>query len=110
MCFSTYGRQSSMRSERVTTEIPSEADINCAAEKIFDVIIDFRGQDLLLPKSSAFHRTSKISTNPVTHGTTYREPGPFGVRNETVTELERPTSLTFHQPMTIKLRSDIVDV
>src|SRR5258708_19687833 len=110
MCFSTYGRQSSMGSERVTTEIPSEADINCAAEKIFDVIIDFRGQDRWLPKSSAFHGTSKISTNPVTLGTTYREPGPFGVRNGTVTELERPTKLTFPHPITIKLRSAIVPV
>jgi len=94
----------------VTTEVPSEADIHCSAEKIFDVIIDFRGQDRWLTKSSAFHGTSEISMNPVTLGTTYREPGPFGVRNGTVTEFERPTKLTFHQPMTIKLHSGIVDV
>ena len=94
----------------MTTEIPSEADIHCSAEKIFDVIIDFRGQDRWLTKSSSFHGTSEISSNPVTLGTTYREPGPFGVRNGTVTEFERPTKLTFHQPMTIKLHSGIVDV
>jgi hypothetical protein len=27
------------------TEIPCEADIRCSAEKIFDLITDFRGQD-----------------------------------------------------------------
>ncbi|MGZ6308664.1 MAG: hypothetical protein ACXWP6_19605, partial [Ktedonobacterales bacterium] len=41
---------------------------------------------------------------------TYREPGPLGVRNGTVTEFERPTKLTFHQPMTIKLRLGTIDV
>ncbi len=91
-------------------EIPSGADIQCPAEKIFDVIIDFRGQDRWLTESSAFHGTSEISSNPVTLGTTYREPGPFGVRNGTVTEFEPPTKITFHQPMTIKLHSGVVDV
>jgi len=92
------------------TEIPSEADIQCSAEKIFDLIIDFRGQDRWLTKSSAYHGTGEISSNPVTLGTTYREPGPFGVRNGTVKEFERPTKITFHQPMTMKLRSGTVDV
>ena len=92
------------------TEIPSEADIRCPAEKIFDLIIDFRGQDRWLTRSSAFHGTNEISSNPVTLGTTYREPGPFGVRNGTVTEFERPTKITFHQPMTMKLHSGTVDV
>ena len=92
------------------TEIPSEADIRGPAEKIFDVIIDFRGQDRWLAPSSAFHGTSEISTNPVTLGTTYREPGPLGVRNGTVTEFERPAKVTFHQPMTLRLHSGTVDV
>jgi hypothetical protein len=92
------------------TDIPSEADIQCSAEKIFDVIIDFRGQDRWLTESSAFHGTSEISSNPVIIGTTYREPGPLGVRNGTVTEFERPTKLTFHQPMTMKLHAGTVDV
>jgi hypothetical protein len=91
-------------------EIPSDADIQCSAEKIFDLIIDFRGQDRWLPKSSAFHGTSDVSSNPVTLGTTYREPGPFGVRNGTVTEFDRPTKITFHQPMTMKLNSGIIEV
>jgi uncharacterized protein YndB with AHSA1/START domain len=91
-------------------EIPSEADIRCSAEKIFDLIIDLRGQDRWLTRSSAFRGTSEISSNPVTLGTTYREPGPIGVRNGTVTEFERPTKITFHQPMTIKLHVGTVDV
>jgi uncharacterized protein YndB with AHSA1/START domain len=91
-------------------DIPSEADIHCPAEMIFDVITDFHGQDRWLTESSAFHGTNEISSNPVTLGTTYREPGPLGVRNGTVTEFERPTKITFHQPMTIKLHSGVVDV
>jgi hypothetical protein len=87
-------------------EIPSEADIQCSAESIFDLIIDFRGQDRWLTKSSSFHGTTEISSDPVGLGTTYREPGPFGVRNGTVTELERPTKITFHQPMTMKLHAE----
>ena len=91
-------------------DIPSQADISGPAEKIFDLIIDFKGQDRWLTKSSAFHGTTEISSDPVALGTTYREPGPFGVRNGTVTEFERPAKITFHQPMTIKLHAGIVDV
>jgi uncharacterized protein YndB with AHSA1/START domain len=91
-------------------DIPSEVVIHCSAERIFDVIVDFRGQDRWLPTSSAFHGTTQVSSDPVTLGTTYREPGPFGVRNGTVTEFERPTAVTFHQPMTFKLRLGTVDL
>jgi uncharacterized protein YndB with AHSA1/START domain len=91
-------------------ELPSEAEIRCPAEKIFDLITDFKGQDRWLGKSSAFHGTDDISSNPVTVGTTYREPGPFGVRNGRVTEFERPTKITFHQPMTMKFGLGRVDV
>jgi uncharacterized protein YndB with AHSA1/START domain len=91
-------------------EMPSEADIYCSAEKVFYLITDFRGQDRWLKKSSSFRGTDEVSTNPVTLGATYREPGPFGVRNGKVIELERPTKLTFHQPMTLKLRSGTIDV
>lgn len=54
--------------------------------------------------------TTDVSSNPVTLGTTYREPGPFGVRRGTVTEFERPTEITFHQPMAMALHSGTVDV
>jgi uncharacterized protein YndB with AHSA1/START domain len=91
-------------------ELRSEADIRCPAEKIFDVITDFTGQDRWLAKSSAFHGTTPVSPGPVAVGTTYREPGPFGVRNGTVTEVERPTKVTFHQPMSMKLRAGTIDV
>jgi uncharacterized protein YndB with AHSA1/START domain len=92
------------------TEIPSEAEIRCSAEKIFDVIIDFRGQDRWLTQSSSYQGTREISSNPVNLGTTYREPGPLGVRDGTVTEFERPTKLTVHQPMTMKLHAGTVDL
>jgi uncharacterized protein YndB with AHSA1/START domain len=91
-------------------DIPSQADIKCPAEKIFDVIIDFKGQQRWLTKSSSFRGTSEISSDPVTLGTTYREPGPFGVRNGTVTEFERPVKITFHQPMMMRLHAGTVDV
>jgi uncharacterized protein YndB with AHSA1/START domain len=90
-------------------EIPSEADVQCSAETIFEVIVDFRGQDRWLTKSSVFRGTGEISSDPVTLGTTYREPGPAGVRNGTVTELERPTKLTCHQPLTMPLHAGTVD-
>jgi uncharacterized protein YndB with AHSA1/START domain len=90
--------------------LPAEADIRCPAEKIFDMITDFGGQERWLSKSSAFRGTTAISPDPVRLGTTYREPGPFGVRNGTVTEFERPTAITFRQPMTLRLGAGIVDV
>lgn len=91
-------------------DIPAEAVIHCSAEQVFDVITDFRGQDRWLAPSSAFHGTTDISSDPVTLGTTYREPGPLGVRNGTVTECERPTRISFHQPMTMILRLGTIDV
>jgi uncharacterized protein YndB with AHSA1/START domain len=91
-------------------EIRCEADISCAAEQIFDLIIDLRGQDRWLPPSSSFRGTSEISPGPVGLGTTYREVEPFGVRNGEVTEFERPTKITFHQPMMMKFRTGIIDV
>jgi hypothetical protein len=90
-------------------DIPSDADILWPAEKIFDLITDFRGQDRWLTKSSAFHGTHDISENPCVLGTTFREPGPFGVRDGTVTEFKRPAKITFHQPMTMKLHAGILD-
>jgi hypothetical protein len=60
--------------------VPCEADIACSAERIFDLIIDFRGQDRWLSRSSVFRGTVAISANPVTVGATYRESGPLGVR------------------------------
>jgi uncharacterized protein YndB with AHSA1/START domain len=94
----------------VMTDIASEADIECPAEKIFDVITAFRGQDRWLARSSAYRGTTEVSADPVTLGTTYREPGPFGVRKGTVTEFDRPAKITFHQPMTMKLHAGIIDV
>jgi uncharacterized protein YndB with AHSA1/START domain len=91
-------------------EIPAQADIGCPAETIFDLITDFKGQDRWLSKSSAFHGTAGISSDPVVLGTTYTEPGPFGVRHGTVTEFERPVKITFHQPMTMRLHAGTVDV
>ena len=91
-------------------ELPCEAEINCAAETIFDLIVDFGGQERWLGKSSAFRGTHEISSDPVVLGTTYREPGPLGVRNGTVTEYERPTGVAFHQPMTGRFHTGTIDV
>ena len=96
--------------ESITVEMPAEADIHCSAERIFDLIVDFRGQDRWLTKSSAFRGTVDVSSNPVTLGATYREPGPLGVRHGTVTEFQRPTSIVFHQPMTLRFGVGTVDV
>lgn len=95
---------------RTLIQISSEAEILCDAEAIFAVIIDFGGQDRWLTKSSAFRGTDAISENPVRLGTTYREPGPLGVRKGEVTEFDRPTSIAFHQPMTLKFGLGTIDV
>lgn len=92
------------------TELKLDADIGCPAEKVFDLITDFGGQERWLAPSSSFRGTTVISPGPVALGTTYRESEPFGVRNGTVTEFERPAKVTFHQPMTIKLHAGTIDV
>jgi uncharacterized protein YndB with AHSA1/START domain len=92
------------------TELACEADIRCSAQTIFDLIVDFRGQDRWLGKSSAFRGTRDISSDPVALGTTYREPGPFGVRHGTVIEFEPPSRVAFHQPMTGHLHTGTIDV
>lgn len=91
-------------------EIAFEVEIGCRAEQIFDLVSDLRGQDRWLGQSSAFRGTSDISANPATLGTTYREPGPLGVRNGEVVEYERPALITFHQPMTMKLHAGTIDI
>jgi uncharacterized protein YndB with AHSA1/START domain len=93
-----------------SVELPSEADIHCGAGTIFDLITDFDGQNRWLKKSSAFRGTDGPSQNPAVLGTTYHEPGPLGVRHGRVTEYERPTKITFHQPMTIRFGLGTVDI
>jgi uncharacterized protein YndB with AHSA1/START domain len=92
------------------TELKLETDIGCPAEKVFDLITDFGGQERWLAPSSSFRGTTVISPGPVALGTKYRESEPFGVRNGTVTEFERPAKVTFHQPMTIRLHAGTIDV
>jgi hypothetical protein len=41
---------------------------------------------------------------------TYVEPGPFGVRNGIVTGFERPSAISFRQPMTLRLGAGVVEV
>jgi len=92
------------------TDLELETDIACPAEQVFDLITDFGGQDRWLAQSSSFRGTTLLSPGPVALGTRYRESEPFGVRNGTVTEFERPAKVTFHQPMTIRLHAGTVDV
>jgi uncharacterized protein YndB with AHSA1/START domain len=83
-------------------ELPSEADIAAPADRIFDIITDLANQGRWLSKSSAFKGTLDVSSARAQLGTTYREPGPIGVRNGVVTDFEPPTRITFDQPMTLK--------
>ena len=94
----------------MSIDLPSEADINCPVETIFGLIVDFNRQGRWLSESSAFKGTTEVSTDPVRLGTTYREPGPLGVRNGVVTEFEPPTRITFRQPMTLKLHAGTLDI
>jgi uncharacterized protein YndB with AHSA1/START domain len=83
-------------------ELHIETDIRSTADSVFATLIDLRGYDRWLPKSSAFPGTTEVSSDPVAVGTTYVESSSAGVRRGTVTELQPPTLVTFHQPMTMK--------
>jgi uncharacterized protein YndB with AHSA1/START domain len=84
------------------TEIHLETEIRAGAESIFDAIVDLAAYDRWLPGSSAFPGITEISRGPIGVGTTYVESGPKGMRRGTITEFERPTRVTFQQPMTMQ--------
>lgn len=92
------------------TAIELAADIACPAERVFDLITDLRGYDRWLATSAHFRGTGQLSANPATLGTTYRESSPLGVRNGVVSEYERPTLVSFHQPMTVRLGLGTIDI
>jgi uncharacterized protein YndB with AHSA1/START domain len=85
-----------------TVTLVLEKDIRGSAEAVFDTIVDLRGYGRWLGSSTEYSGTAEISDDPVKAGTTYVEPSPSGVRRGTVTELDRPARVTFHQPMTLK--------
>ena len=86
------------------TEIHEETVIDAPIEEIFAAIVDFRGYDRWLVKSSVFEGITEISADPIALGTTWSERGPNGVRYGTVTEFEPPTRVIFRQPMTMTPR------
>lgn len=83
-------------------EIPLQAEVQCSAERIFEVIADLNGQDRWLDRSTVFRGTVDVSDNPVRLGSTYREPSPQGVRHGEVTEFEPPVKITFHHPLNVR--------
>jgi uncharacterized protein YndB with AHSA1/START domain len=84
------------------TDLHLEIEIESSPETVFATLVDLRGYGRWLPRSTAFPGTTEISPGPVRVGTTYVESAPSGVRRGTITELARPTRMTFHQPMTLK--------
>ena len=80
-------------------EIPLQAEVKCAAERIFEVIADLNGQDRWLARSTVFRGTVDVSDNAVRLGSTYRELSPQGVRHGEVIEFEPPVRITFHHPL-----------
>ncbi|WP_205698533.1 SRPBCC domain-containing protein [Conexibacter sp. SYSU D00693] len=83
-------------------EFTVEADVRAPAEVVFDTLVDLRGQDAWLGRSSAFRGTRDVSDHPVVVGTTYREPSPLGTRVGRVAELDRPRRVVFDQPMRMR--------
>lgn len=83
-------------------ELRFETALTAGADEVFSLLADLRGYDRWLPRSAAFHGTSKISDGPIAAGTTYVEPGPLGTRYGVVTTFERPARLNFEQPMKLK--------
>jgi uncharacterized protein YndB with AHSA1/START domain len=85
-----------------TATVVLETDIAGSPEAVFDAITDLRGYGRWLGESGEYGGTAEISDDPVRAGTTYTEPSSSGTRHGTVTELERPARVTFHQPMTLR--------
>jgi hypothetical protein len=83
-------------------EFRFERLIRADAGFVFALLADLRDYDRWLPRSTAFHGTSRISEGPVRIGTTYIEESPVGVRHGTVTGFVPPTILNFEQPMQLK--------
>ena len=86
-------------------ELQWEADIRASPERVFALLAELRGYHRWLPNSSAFRGTHQISEGPIGVGTTYTEPGPFGVRHGRVIEFEPPRRLSFEQPMTSRIKA-----
>jgi uncharacterized protein YndB with AHSA1/START domain len=93
-----------VRKDAIMVEVRCEIDIRGTAETVFATLVDLRGYGRWLANSAAYTGTTEISDEPITVGTTYVEPSSSGVRRGTVTELEAPTLIGFHQPMTMKPR------
>ncbi len=76
--------------------------IGADAARVFALLADLRDYDRWLPRSTAFHGTSRISEGPIRLGTTYVEESPFGIRRGIITGFVPPTTLNFEQPMQLK--------
>jgi len=85
-------------------ELEFEADVAGPAETVFDALVDLPGYGRWLSSSSAYAGTTEISPGPIAAGTTYVERSPSGTRHGTVTEFDRPSRVTFHQPMSMRPR------
>jgi uncharacterized protein YndB with AHSA1/START domain len=85
-------------------ELVFEADVARPVETVFDALVDLPGYGKWLDSSSAYAGTTEVSTDPVAAGTTYTERSPSGTRHGTVSEFDRPSLVTFHQPMTMRPR------
>src|SRR5437867_1130042 len=93
-----------VRKDAIMVEVRCEVDIRGSADTVFATLADLRGYGRWLANSSAYPGTTEISADPIAVGTTYVEASSTGVRRGTVTELDAPTRITFHQPMTMKPR------
>ena len=92
-------------------ELLFETEIHSSADTVFQLITDLRGYNRWLTSSAAYAGTTEVSTDPIAAGTTYVESSTSGVRHGTVTELDAPSRVTFHQPMTMKPRFlGIIDI
>ncbi|HEY0146258.1 MAG TPA: hypothetical protein VGB93_08920 [Methylovirgula sp.] len=83
-------------------EFRFERLIKADAAQVFALLADLRDYDRWLPRSMAFHGTSRISEGLIRLGTTYVEESPFGIRRGIITGFIPPTTLNFEQPMQLK--------
>ena len=93
------------------TNLKCQVEQTCTARprKIFDVITDFRRQDRWLTEEREVPQYRRRILQPGDPGDDLPRASTARVR-PTVTEFERPTKITFHQPMAMALHSGTVDV
>ena len=88
----------------MSSKLAIEVLIRQDRSQVFDLLVDLRHYGAWLPHSSVFAGTTLISDGPIAVGTTYVEASLWGTRRGSITALQPPECVSYHQPMTLRPR------